>query len=338
MNPIRVGIIRCDGHALYYGAQMARHDPRRLREPRRHSSPRPHWSKTGAGVFLYFYLNYRAPLRMSAPFVPGFKLARVWDEDRETAEILSEIFHEPPVVCDTPDEVSDDVDLVFIADCNGDGSDKLKLAAPSIEKRVPTFIDKPLAFDIADARKIVALALKKRAPILSLSILRCVPDAARFRRRLPEAGKLGLGTVIGGGYKPAGYIHAISLAQHVFGNGVKTVAGIGNENLGLIHLGYGERKDRPEAGVTLNLERGEAWHGAFYLNAVGNLGAIHSGPIGDFAYPAGSAEILRLIKKMVRTGKPPVPYDEMLENIAVATTARKALRLRRTIHIDDHNG
>jgi predicted dehydrogenase len=227
------------------------------------------------------------------------------------------------------------VDLVFIADCGGDGSDKLKLAEPSIRKRVPTFIDKPLAYDVGDARKIVTLAEKMRTPILSLSILRCVPDAARFRRRLPEVGELGLGAVVGGGNNMAGYIHAISLAQHVFGNGVQTVASVGEKYLALVQLGYGSRKDRPSAGVTLNLQRGKAWHGAFHVSACGSLGAIQSSPIGDFAYPAGSAAILRCIKTMVRTGKSPVPYADMIENIAVATAARKALKLKRTVRISD---
>lgn len=334
MKQIRVGIIRCDGHALYFGAQMARHDPRRLREPRHHSGAGHHWSKTGAGVFLYFYLDYTQPMRMTAPFVPGFKLVKVWDADRENAEILSEIFIDPPKVCDTLDEVSDDVDLVFMADCNGDGADKLKLAAPSIEKRVPTFIDKPLSYDIGGARRIVDLARKKRTPILSLSIMRCVPDAARFSMRLPEVGTLGMGNIIGGGAHMAGHIHAISLAQHVFGTGVQSVSCMGELDLAVIRLKYGDRKDRPKAGVTINCDCGPGWHGAFHVDAYGNLGAIHSGPIGDFAYPHGSAEILRRIKEMVRTGKSHVPYGDMIENIAVATAARKAQKTGRTVQLE----
>ena len=331
MRRLRVGMIRCDGHALFYSAQLAKHDPRRLREPRPHPTIEKHWSRSGAGVFMYFYLDYAHPMRMTAPHVTGFELAKVWDVDRANAEILAEIPVDRPVVCDTLDEVTDDVDLVFIADCGGDGRDKLELATPGLKKGVPTFIDKPLAYDVAGAMRIVALAEKMRTPILSLSILRCVPDATRFRRRLPEVGDLGLGTVTGGGSEMAGHIHAISLAQHVFGNGVETVACMGEKPLGVVHLGYGGRADRPAAGVTLHCDRGWAWHGGFYVDAYGSRDVIHSGPIGDFAYPDGSAVILRLIKKMVRTGASPVPYDEMVENIAVATAARKAQRTGRTV-------
>ncbi len=62
-------------------------------------------------------------------------------------------------------------------------------------------------------------------------------------------------------------------------------------------------------------------------------GAIHSGPIGDFVFPKGAALNMELAKKMVRNGKSPVPYDDMLENVAVATAARKAQRLGRPIKL-----
>ena len=35
---------------------------------------------------------------MTAPFVEGFKLARVWDEKRESAQTMSEIFDDHPMV------------------------------------------------------------------------------------------------------------------------------------------------------------------------------------------------------------------------------------------------
>jgi len=66
-----------------------------------------------------------------------------------------------PEVCDTLEKVSNDVDLVFIADCNGDGSDHLKLATPSLKKGIPTFIDKPFADEVKDAIAIVRCAARR---------------------------------------------------------------------------------------------------------------------------------------------------------------------------------
>ena len=332
MKPIRVGMIRCDTHAAYFGPQFARCDPLKLRAPRR-SEPAHSWMQ--GACFLYFHLDCYHPLRMTAPFVGGFKLAKVWDKDRQAAEILAETFLSPPKVCDEADQVSDDVDLVFINDCNGDGSDHLALARPGIEKRVATFIDKPLAYDVADAVRIVALAKKRSVPLLSLSILNRLPQARDFGRRLPEVGAVAFGVVNGGGRSMAGHIHAISLAQAVFGNGVESVEAMGEQELGFVHLNYGQRKDRPSSGVMLNCDAGPTWHGAFYVTASGGRGTILSGALGDFAYPDGSAAILRLIKKMVRTQASPVPYDDMIENIAVATAARKAQRAGRPVRLSE---
>ena len=89
---------------------------------------------------------------MTAKKVDGFELVKLWDEDHEVAELASRVFLNKPMVCDSFEQVSDHVDLVFIADCNGDGSDHLKLATPGLEKGVATFIDKPFAHCSADLR------------------------------------------------------------------------------------------------------------------------------------------------------------------------------------------
>ena len=333
MKPIRVGIIRCDLHAVYYAILMDKHDPLKLRGPLRAPSGRVRHSWQTGGAHFYHYLSYSDPCRMTAPHVSGFKLVKLWDEEREIAELMTEIFYGNPEVCGSFEEVSDDVDMVFIADCNGDGSDHLELATPGLKKRVPTFIDKPFAYDIKDATAIVELAKKRRVPVLSMSILRSVPEATLFSRRLPEVGELAFGTIRGGGTSMAGHIHAISLAQHVFGNGVESVEAMGRNELGFVHLNYGGRSDRPSHGVTLNCDAGATWHCALYVSAYGTEGAIHSGSISDFVFPKGSAINMELAKKMVRTGKTPVPYDDMLENIAVASAARKAQKTGRTVRL-----
>jgi len=106
------------------------------------------------------------------PFVNGFSIEKVWDEHRQSAEVTSKVFYDKPIVCDSFAAVSDDVDLVFIADCNGDGSDHLKLARPGLGKGVPTFVDKPFAHRLADVRTLQRLAAKQSVPVMSLSIAR----------------------------------------------------------------------------------------------------------------------------------------------------------------------
>ncbi len=326
MKDIRVGIIRCDLHAMMFSALFDKHySPVSLRD----DSPRGH------AAYYYLYTYYSAPERLMFPKVPGLKIVKVWDEDRKAAESMAGIFGKEVAVCSNYDEVSDGVDLVFIADCNGDGSDKLQLAAPGLKKGVPTFVDKPLAYEYAQAKKITELAEENDTPVLSLSILRELPHAGRFRQRLPELGEVDFGTIKGGGTKMSGHIHAISLAQHIFGSGVESVECMGDSPLGFVHLNYGDKKDRPEKGVMLNCDTGRTYHASFYASAFGTNGAIHSPDMGDFEFPWGMIKILEKIKEMVLSGKCPVSIDDMLENIAVATAGRLAWHEHRKVYLEE---
>lgn len=322
-DPIRVGLIRCDTHGAYFGALMAPHDPLRLQLPLPMEQP-ARYSWQHGGAHFYFYTDYADPTRISVDTVDGFRLTRIWDEDPEAASCLAELFTDKPQVCKAYDEVCDEVDLVFIADCNGDGSDHLQLATPGLEKSVPTFVDKPLAYTLADARALLALAEAHRAPLASISILRALPKAAFFAHRLAEVGQVEFGTVQGGGTHLAGHIHAISLALHIFGNGVRRVRAMGDTELHTVHLDWGERPDRPTRGVTLNCDVGRVWHCAFHASAYGPQGAIHSPPLGDFDFPFGAAEILRQVKTMVQTGQSPALNRDMLAAVAIAEAARAA--------------
>lgn len=322
MLKIRVGLIRCDLHALYYGVLIEKHDPRAMMDLGR-----------GYAAHYYHYTHYADPTVMTVPSVSGFTIAKVWDEDRGLAETASAIFDGRPQVCDTYEECSDDVDLVFIADCNGDGSDHLKLATPGLTKGIPTFVDKPFAYHLRDAEEIVALARRHGAPVMSLSMLRAVPRGRHFRDRLQEIAPVGFGSIKGAGGTLAGQIHTISLAQHVFGAGVQAVDCMGPSELAYLHLDYGDTPDRPTSGVMLNCDSGPSYHCSLYVSAYGEKGAIHSGQIGDYEFPHGAAEILKEIKKMVRTGQPQAPYEEMMECIAIAEAGRLAQRTGKRVRL-----
>ena len=323
MPKIRVGMIGCDLHGLYYGALMAKHDPLVLRD----AHPR------SQAAFFYHYLHYADPTVMTVPRLHEFEIVRCWDPDPEMAGVMRTVFG--ATICDSPRDCSDDVDLVFIPDCNGDGSNHLELATPGLEKGVPTFVDKPLAWSLADATAILDLGERGGGPVMSLSILRAVPQAAQFGARLPEVAPVGFGSIKGAGGTLAGQIHTISLAQAIFGAGVEAVECMGPTELAYLHLDYGGKADRPQRGVMLNCDSGPTNHCALYASAFGEKGAIHSGPIGDFEFPWGAAEILRRCKKMVLTGKAQAPREEMLECIAIAEAGRKAQETGRRVGLGE---
>lgn len=329
-DPIRVGLLRCDTHGAYYATLMSRHDPLLLRNPMPLDQPAAESWQTG-GAYYYHYMQYNDPRRMTAEFVEGFEIKRIWDHRRELAEMLSSVLDSKPHVCDTPEEVSDDVDLVFIADCNGDGKDHVELASPGLRKGVATFIDKPLAYTVADAKALTALADKHGASLYSMSILGALPQTLQFKNRLAETGDVQFGSVTGGGTHMAGHIHAIVLALTVFGDGVRQVYSTGPNPLDVIHLNYGDRSDRPVAGVTLTCNVGAVRHCAFHCTASGPMGTILSAPLDDLVFPSGAAAILKRLPKLVRDRRQPDDFSIMVEAIAVAEAARDAYRTGRAV-------
>ncbi len=334
MEKIRVGLIRCDMHGMYYSALMAEHDPLRLQKPMEDSAGAPYSWMTG-GAHFYFYTFYSDPARMTVPRLHDFEIVRVWDEHPGVGEVFAEVFTSRPRVCDEVHEVSDDVDLVLVADCNYDGADHLELARPGLEKGVPTFIDKPLANNLENANAIVDLARRHNAPMLSRSILNTLPQARQFAARLPEVGNLEFVSIRGGGPSLAGQIHAICLAQNLFGPGVRAVESMGENTGGFMHLIYPGETRFPRCGAMLSCDTGDTCHCAFYASAFGNMGDIHSAPLGDYVFPYGACENIKLIRKMVETRRSPVAYPEILESVAVSEAAGRAHNTGKQVSLQE---
>ena len=336
MRNIRVGLIRCDTHGAYYAGLMNQFDLELLKNPLQCGGTEKMSWERGA-IHSYFFKNVYNLNQMTVTSVPGFTITKVWDPEYKDAVCFSRVF-KVEKICSTVEEVSDDVDLVFIADCNGEGKDHLELAAHGLKKGIPTFIDKPLAYDIADAVKLVRLALQHKTPLLSLSMLSEMPQAARFRRRLAEIEPLIAGSIMGCDSSFAGEIHSFSLAQNIFGAGVESVECIGEYNLANVLLHYAGKhgKKKPDVMVHCLREHGPwTWKSGLYAVACGGNGCISSEVMGDYEYPEGAVEILKKTRKMARTYKPVIPYNEMLELIAIAAAARKAQREKRTVKLSE---
>lgn len=322
-SDIRVGLIRCDTHGMWFGAQMDDHDPLLLRQPMPVSEEmRYSWQR--GGVHYFYYTRYCDPTLMTAPRVDGFRIVKVWDHDRRSAEMFARVFHDRPLVCDTFDQVSDGVDLVFVADCNGDGSDHLMLSTPGIQKGVPTFIDKPLAGSLADAQQILSLAESHRVPLLSLSILQTNPAVARIARRFDALGGPTFASVTCHSTHWAALIHAICIVHHLFGTGVRSVRCLRAPDHKALHLDYGQRPDRPQHGVVINCGVADFRFTEMFVNVFGQEGAVQEIAMDDFNASEGSAAILERVKIMLRTGQVDPLGGEMLNAVAVAEAAREA--------------
>ncbi len=322
-KPLRIGLINCDLHGMYYAALFEDYDPLALRDDT---------VGRGHAAYFYFHTYYNDPRRMTVPKATGLVLAAVWDRNPALAENMGRIFKSRPRVCRSPEEVSDGVDLVFIADCNGDGADHVELAAPGLRKHVPTFIDKPLAADIGTARKIVELAQAERTPLMSFSMLQTIPHAGRFRNRFEEIGGPEFGVIRGGGKTLAGQIHAIALALTLFGPDVAAVEGLGESPLAHFRLEYREGSGGPAAGVAIHCDAGGTYHATFNVSAFSSRGALHADDFGDYAFPYGALEILERVKRLGRERTlREEDYRDMLLAVKIASAARESQRTGRKV-------
>lgn len=335
--PIRVGLIRCDTHGLWYGPLMASHDPLVFQRPKPNvDDPNNVYSWQSGGIHMFFYAQYGLPTTMTVPFVGGFEIVRLWDVDRDAAEQAKAVFHGVPEVCDSPEQCSDDVDLVFISDCNWDGADHLELATPGLEKGIPTYVDKPFADTVANCRKMVELAKNRDIPIFSASILRFEPAWEQFRNRLPEIGDVNFATFSGYGTHPAGLVHTVSATQLMFGSGISTVQVMETEKQTAVWLDYDNNPRAPEKGVMIHTEMGERPFTGLAGSVYGSNADINKLVLGDQQYPWGTAEIIRKIQHMVETRTTPSELDDMIEAIAVIEAFRESKSTGQAAKVADY--
>lgn len=349
MKKIRLGLVRCsDIHGYYYGVMLAACDPMLLLEK--------------YYIVHHYASNIYDPKKLTIPKVPGFDLVKVWDFDYQRAKTFAEVFRNKPKVCERLEEMTEGVDAVFISNGERDGSDHLKLATPFLKKGIPTFVDKPFAATFKDAQALVKLAEKYKTPLFNASILSYVPAADYFKQRFAEIKHayypvpadqprlpLGLGVIkgVGGAFsqelagtavtgglseRMAYLIHGVALALNLFGTGVEWLEVMGEKPLEYIHL---HLKSGIEV-IIINTST-EIFPEAcnFFASVYGKYGAVHSNPIGDPEFIGGGEKILRVFKEMILTGKPPVPYRNFLEHIAVIEAGIMAQKKGSRVYLKD---
>lgn len=348
MAKIRLALVRCDTHGYYFGAMLAPCDPLLLQK--------------NDYVVHHYFSDIYDPKRLTMPRVRGFDLVKVYDYRPEKAEAFAETFLGTPQVCGAVEEMTEGMDAAFICDCDGGGGDHLRLATPFLEKGIPTFVDKPFASSLNDARAIIQLAEKHHAPLFNSSILSVVPAADQFQHRVNEilgaywpvpsslpsaASILGVVKGVGGAFSQelkgkaitggleerlAYVIHGIALGINLFGNGVDWVECMGTLPLEYLHMHLKRGVEILVMNTSIDLFPESC---SFYAAAYSKFGAVHSPPIGDPEFIGGGAQILRRFKKMIQTRKPPVPYEDILEHIAVVEAGQIAQQQGGRVYLEN---
>ena len=319
-DKIRVGIIRCDTHAFWYAHLFEKPDPAAMRTNHR-------------GCHYYFYKRDN-PNQLRFRPIPGMTVVNLYDEDKpDQAEKLSEALGGKARVCKSLDEVSDGVDLIYVADCNFEGKDHLRFAMPGLKKGVPHFVDKPFAFTLRDARKIIQLARKHRTAVMCASLLRFSPHLERFGKHLDDVAPVSRVHIPSIGPSLAAVFHAVATAQNIMGYGCEWVESMGPTVFDVMRMHY----PGPDGGADVFIfnapgrvpgrkTTSSTYHHCelFLASAYGADGSMHAPRVGDYEYPYSGVRIVKMAKRMAQTKKPPVDYASMLELMEMIEAARLA--------------
>jgi predicted dehydrogenase len=259
------------------------------------------------------------------------RITHYYDADQTVIGPYTEAF---PGVKAAPSlkELVDNVDAVWLGDASGRGEDHFDLIAPALEKGLPCFCDKPIGGSVAGTRKILELARKHKAPLMSSSLFRH-EFGMEHSLRLRDAASYGsLEYVIAsmaGGYSPEGWLvygqHPAWTVMTLCGPGVEAVSLYAKKNTAHGLVTYTDRMPA------------EIWYGRPDISANYCQTLVHFQKLryeftpaieGDFWYGHHyeMAQMANAFRQMIKTRKEPVPHQEILEVTAIIHAGVKSLK------------
>jgi hypothetical protein len=208
-------------------------------------------------------------------------------------------------VVSRPEEMLGLVDAAAIV--SRAGSEHLPLAEPFLKAGLPTFVDKPMTTDLADARAMLALAKEHNAPLFSASAVRYYHEITDWQKNREEYGAVRTGSVWCPASRDLGFygIHAVEMMSALWGPGAKWVSAFHSDDKHVAWVGYGD------GGVyAVHLVRyGYPGFGFTYLGEKKSGSAL--------AATGGYVPICRLMTQMFHDGKSPLDPAISLESVAI---------------------
>ncbi len=243
--------------------------------------------------------------------VDGARIVGVWGEDSERNRTLSEKFG-IELIADRKEDLIGRIDLAIVMSRNG--ALHLELASPFIEAGVATFVDKPIANSLEDARAISALARKHGTPLTSFSTYRTASSAARLKKeKLELLGSFTFGEFTGPGQIENEYgglifygIHAAELALLFMGTGaarVRCATHAGNTSATVTWP--------DDRSATINVLGNAAY--VFHVSLYGPDGHHSEVPDATRLYPDG----LEIALEMARSRKEPLEHEVFIESVGL---------------------
>lgn len=221
-------------------------------------------------------------------------------------------------ILDDPAALFGKVDAVLIEAV--DGSVHVSRAMPFLERGVPTYVDKPFACSLADAKEMMDLAMSKHIPMMSSSSLRYAPEVvAASDPKGPLGAIVGVSTFGPGTLHPRNPgmfhygIHAVEMLFTLMGPGCSKVTCVTEPGA---DVATGTWSDGRLATIR-GLRAGKHDYG---FTVFGEKGVKSEGVSTKYIY----RELLKKIVAMFETKQVPIDPRETLEIVAFIEGAKKS--------------
>ncbi len=207
------------------------------------------------------------------------------------------------------DAMLDAVDGVMVLSVNGHRH--LEHALPSLRRGLPTYVDKPLACSLAEAKQLLAASRDGRARCYSASSLRFVVELDTLDRNAignPVAvdafGPGELNDSMAGLFFYG--VHAIELVDALLGSGVGRVSAVHTEDRDLVRLEY---RDGRFASIRLERKAGYAFGATVHGEKDARSFVVDFEPV--------YARLVAGMTRFFEGGAAPVELRDIVENVAV---------------------
>lgn len=238
--------------------------------------------------------------------LPDGRIVAVWGNPGDDVTALAETHGIETVVAE-PTAMIGAIDAVLIVDDTDGGATHARLARPFLEAGLPTFIDKPMTLEVADAVALFDLAERSGAPLMSSSALRFATEVAALQSQMAEIGTLSSVVSVGPGDWYYYGVHAVELYQTVVGSGAQWVHRFALGDRDVAVVGY----DSGPAVVVETL-RDAAY--VFELSLYGTAGWSRCNVTDHHAFYRGA---MAAALEMAQTGTAPVSREQTLEVLGV---------------------
>jgi len=281
--------------------------------------------KGSARIFAQFFRNPQTNFE-KVPFADT-RITHVYDADPSAAKMFAEAYRGVQVA-DSVEQLVQEVDAVWLGDASGFGDDHYDLIAPALERGLPTFCDKPIGGTVDGTRKILELAQKHQAPLMSSSLFRHQWGTAEALR-LRDSGEFGPFNYViasqASACTPQGWLvyghHPTWMIMTLCGPGIEGVSSYHRENACHAFITYPDRMPA------------EVWYGRPDISGLYCETTVHFQKQKKFTWTPAiegnywlghhyqMVQLADAFRRMIRTREEPVPHREILEVTAVIHAA-----------------